>query len=108
MGVDFNAGIFYGAQIKLEIDDWWDFVDEFNENNEFVEIINVNPMDEAKHVIFIKESWKMTDDTSDSVFVKFADLPGNKEEWDMLISVACEEYMIEFPDPDWHFVSYYS
>lgn len=108
MGVDFNAGIFYGAKINLEDKDEWDFPDEFNEKNELLEIGNINPYGEPIHIIYIKSSWKMTDDTSDSVFIKFKDLQFDTHEWDECMADACEKYDLSFDNPDWHFVSYYS
>ncbi len=110
MGVDFSAVLFYGMPIDDEsannID--YDVTDGFNEANRQLEIANLSPMTDPTYVLFVRESYKSGDDTSDEMMVKLGNITGSEAKWQEWIEDACERLGVTYAPPDWYFATTFS
>lgn len=106
MGIDFDALLFYGMVIDGDVD--YDWLDEFNESNDRLEITNLSPMSDSNYVLFVRESYQSGDKYEDEKLVRLSDLSGKEDEWQQLIKDACAAHEIQYSPPDWYFATMFS
>lgn len=109
MGVDFDALLFYGMPVSGDSDLIWDLVETFQELNGPLDITNLDSYRaDGTHMLFVRESYKAGDETSEPIMVRMSEVTGKETEWRQLIVDACAANGITFTEPDWYFATAFS
>lgn len=108
MSVNFSCGIFYGIEIEEKGDDFYDFMDETQGPDFSVGINNLTPMNEAKFVMYVKDSYISVRNSDDTMFVQIPINTPTLAEWDKWLQSMCDDYGYTYTQPTWVFFTSYT